>query len=223
MQKRMWVLPDRDQTGVHEVVYEGLRQRLDKLLDVSSLPPELTLGVPEQLIRKYGIDDPIYSQLIRERSRKLFQISVCCGKDRDGRITHLSQLTILGIADMLDTAWVETGLPVDVEEHVRTIERRFTGRSDQWVRWTKEMLQKARSDSSIRYLANVNVPMEHFRPDWTPQRAMRGSPTRIVIFAGLAVAAAAGLYIVSRASESAVAPQAGPATQTTRHLGTDGE
>ena len=155
MQKRMWVLPDRDQTGVHEVVYDGLRQQLDKLIDVSSLPPELTLGVPERLIRKYGIDDPIYSQLIRDGGRELFQISICCGKDRDG-LYYTPEPTnhsrCLGL--VLDTAWVETGLPADIAERVRGMGRRFTRNSDQWVGWTKQMLQKARNDPSIRYLAN---------------------------------------------------------------------
>ena len=195
--EHIWILPDRSQSGDHTAVRQGRKEKLSKIMDVRKLPRELVLGVPEELIRKYGSDDPIFAQLVRDEKQQYLNISTCCGKDKEGRVVHLTFLDISNLRDETALDLPTQGLPDEPSRRAETIQQRIEQNSDKWVRGIKEMLKAAQANRYFRYLSNIETPKAHFPPEWTPQAARR-TQTKFLLGFGLAAAiASVGWYLLS--------------------------
>lgn len=184
---RIWILPDRSQSGELDVISRGSKCGLCEAIDVRRLPRELVLGVPEELIREYGPNAPIYAQLIRKEEQQFFSLSTCCGLDEEGRIVHLTHLEIGSLADEPVLGWPTEGLPEESSKRAADIIQRIEQRTDRWACGIREMLRVAHNKKYIKSFANVETPRSQFLPDWTPQKVRR---RRIQLILGLGIAAA---------------------------------
>ena len=192
---QVWILPDRSQSGELNVIWHGHKCGLCDVIDVHQLPRGLVLGVPEELIRKYGADDPIYAQLIRDEEQQFFSLSTCCGLDEEGRIVHLTYLEIGSLADEPVLGWLTEGLPEESSRRVENIKQRIEQKTDRWACEIVEMLRVAHNKKYIKSFANVETPRLQPSPVWAPQKVRRRR-IKLVVGLGIAVAAAIGWYLL---------------------------
>jgi hypothetical protein len=189
-QLQLWILPDRRQSDELNVIWRGSKYRLSEVIDVRKLPRELVLGVPEELVIKYGPGKLIYAQLIREDREQFLSLSSCCGVDKEGRIVHLTYLEVTALSDKPVLDWPTEGLPEECSTQATDIKKRIELRTDIWARGIWRMLRVADRTRSIRSFANIETRKAQFPPVWTPQK-VRGR--RIQLILGLVAAAVAAI------------------------------
>lgn len=194
---QVWILPDRSQSGKLNVIWHGHKCGLCDVIDVHKLPRGLVLGVPEELFRKYGADDPIYAQLIRDEEQHFFSLSTCCGLDEGGRIVHLTYLEIGSLADEPVLGWLTKGLPEKSGKRVENIKQRIEQNKDRWARGIVEMLRVAHNKKYIKSFASVETPNLQPSPVWAPQKVRRRR-IKLIVGLGIAVAAAMGWSLYNK-------------------------
>jgi hypothetical protein len=93
--KSFWILPHQSQSGELEVLKEGAIRPLLEVVDISSFPPALVLGVPEDVLRSNPSEDFLYAEFARCRDHSsVFSQSIRAGKDREGRTILLTHVQV---------------------------------------------------------------------------------------------------------------------------------
>lgn len=166
--RSLWLLPDRGQEGMSYTV-EGLSTKpIDELVDLKTLPPELTLGIPEELSRAHQDSPFIYGQFAKiAEGQSLFCISTAAGKDISGRQVFLTNLQILSMGEKpvipppspqnigeAECVWLEKLLSTD-HNSFEPIHR---------------MLEAVASNQYARSFASEVLFSTKYKPDWMPKK-----------------------------------------------------
>jgi hypothetical protein len=170
----IWVLPNRNQSGEEDAIKGGTKLNLSAAIDVKSLPKEIVIGIPEDVLARYPNDDLIFAQYCRQsngtQKQDIFTLSVTCGVDLSGRTVYLTLLQILlPGCEMITFPSVET-LSKEERSKANEILTRFSRSNDKWVRSIKKMLVTVKKKPNVKSFANVPVTMSAFPPEWTPHR-----------------------------------------------------
>jgi len=193
--KQIWIMPDYSQSDELEVISSNRKNKLCDEIDTHQLPNVLRLGVPQELINKYGSDEPIYSQLVRSEDKQYFSVSMCCGRDKDGRVIHLTYLEISNLEDSptldLPTKW----LPQAEKERAEIVKQRIEQNTDRWTLGIKKMLEALCNKKEINSFANVETPKAYYSPEWTPQEANSRRFQLLIGLGAVTVIAASVWYI----------------------------
>lgn len=172
----LWVLPHRSQSGDEEVVEDGKYLLLLDAINVRTLPKEIILGIPEEVLRRYPSEDVIFAQFAKqpEQDRDVFTVSVPCGYDKGGRRVYLTALTLLTMRQPMlrSMDWIlpaADALPDEDLECARRLRERLrrSNVDDHWASSVAEML-KAAQCGYYRSFCNVHLKSTLHRPQWMP-------------------------------------------------------
>jgi len=144
---------------------------LSSAVDVRSLPKSLILGIPEELINRFGDEDLIFAQYARiSPSDGIFAVSTRCGRDQSGRVVFLTAIQFLAAGQSPSTRLDRKGLPPDAAACAERTEERLSDESDPWSSRVHRMLQAVKSEHEIRDFASVELRRVHYKPAWHPEK-----------------------------------------------------
>lgn len=190
--RNFWLLADRAQSG-HITAIEGdTVSTISELLSLSDLPPELVLGVPEEVSKANSGQFFIFGQYAHLASgHHVFCLSAPTGEDIAGRTVFTTNLQILGAGEL-------PNLPPEPCNGIPHAEQAWVNRivagGEEVYAPVQQMLEavqarRARSYSSERLVS------AHFKPEWMPSKKKRGV-IRLAFFAtALALLALLALLI----------------------------
>ncbi|WP_144244726.1 hypothetical protein [Pluralibacter gergoviae] len=170
--RSIWLLPDRKQTGCVIALENGVNHNLHELIDLSTLPRELTLGIPEELFRKKSNHDFLFGQfVILASGERIFCISAPAGKDISGRIVSISNLQILDKKEKANLSFsVPPNTPLEDEKIINEVfinEENFSIKKFEPIKLMLDavaVVKRARSFSSEKLVLSSN------KPEWMPQK-----------------------------------------------------
>lgn len=169
--RNVWLLADRAQSGQITAIEGSTVSTISELLPLSDLPPELVLGVPEELSRGKAGQFFVFGQYAHLPSGShVFCLSAPTGEDIAGRTVFTTNLQILSTGERPDLPPVTcNGIPPAEQAWVNRI---VTGDEEIYAP-VQQMLeavegQRARSYSSERLVS------AHFKPEWMPSKKKRG-------------------------------------------------
>lgn len=170
--RSIWLLPDRKQTGCISALENGVTHKLHELIDLSTLPPELILGIPEELFRTKLDHDFLFGQfVILTSSERIFCISAPAGKDISGRIVSISNLQILG---RKEEANLNFSVPSNTsEEDVKIINEVFVNQKNDSLKKLESinlMLDAVMVVKKARSFASETLILSSNKPEWMPQK-----------------------------------------------------
>lgn len=170
--KAIWILPNREQCDDEDVVYSGSIDKLSNVEDVARLPRELTLGIPESLLRKHPGEQVVYAQFVRDRQQQknYYAISVVAAKDKDGRTVYLTLLVILEPGEAPPQQLPLKGLPEAERSLAELLQDRLDNSSDRWTSTIREMWDAIERHRYRRTFANVTVDDALHVTMWTPEK-----------------------------------------------------
>ncbi|MBN3183032.1 hypothetical protein H5A18_14105 [Pectobacterium brasiliense] len=170
--RSIWLLPDRKQTGCVSALENGITHNLHELIDLSILPPELILGIPEELFRTKLEQDFLFGQfVILTSGERIFCISAPAGRDISGRIVSISNLQILG---RKEEASLNFSVPSNTsEEDVKIINEVFVNKKNDSFKKFESinlMLDAVMAVKRARSFASETLIQSSNKPEWMPQK-----------------------------------------------------
>lgn len=192
--RSLWILPDRNQLGDLDVIEDDQRRKLSDVIDVGSVPLELTLGIPESVLEAQMNPHLIYAQFVRlgpTRAEALgadaiFALSVRCGKDKTNRTVVLTLIQLLAAEDKPNL--LPSALLPEPEHNVWSeLQSRFRSNDggDRFVQYVDRMLEAVESHQSLKSFVSLDIPRTVHRPEWEPRGSIYGvKKKRILIGAG---------------------------------------
>ncbi|WP_447876538.1 hypothetical protein [Serratia fonticola] len=168
----IWLLPDRTQTGCISALEDGITHNLHELIDLSALPPELILGIPEELFRTKIEWDFLFGQLmILNSDERIFCISAPAGRDISGRIVSISNLQILGEKEEPN---LDFSVPLNTSnEDCEIIREAFVSKSNDYLKKIEpinRMLKAVMLEKKARSFASETLAVSSNKPEWMPQK-----------------------------------------------------
>jgi hypothetical protein len=172
--RTLWILPHRSQTGETEVIEQGTLKRLTDVIQVTHLPKEIVIGIPESLLRNHAEEDFLFSQFHRKgyEGYDIFLISLKCGTDKEGRIVFLTMLRILAPSDDPLGFQVEQSLPPEEVRFATRLLERFQKQDDLWIKSIKNMLKAIENYNNFASFANIPIPNCVYLPDWPVKKKL---------------------------------------------------
>ncbi len=197
----IWILPHRSQDDDEAVIVNGVSCRLSDALDVSTLPPAVTLGIPESVLRKHGTNDLIFSQFVRDAPsvRSYYILSVPAGKDKGGRAVYLTALTVLEAGEHIPSLLPTDELDGPERDLAKTLQQRLQDVQDHWAARVQEMIKAVRHNPNVVSFANVLIPRSPYPSRWTPEKKTFG---RIALATLCAVIGVATIMVLRNCSQN---------------------
>ncbi|QET55306.1 hypothetical protein FOB25_02210 [Citrobacter portucalensis] len=170
--RSIWLLPDRKQTGCVIALENGVNHNLHELIDLSTLPPELILGIPEELFRKKLDHGFLFGQfVILTSGERIFCISAPAGKDISGRTVSISNLQIL---DKNEEANLIFSLPSNTtREDEKIINEVFVNKGSDFLKKFEPinlMLNAVAVVKRARSFSSETLVLSSNKPEWMPQK-----------------------------------------------------
>lgn len=190
--KNIWLIPDIEQTGIVMGIENGEKKPINDILDLSTLPKFLTLGIPEELIRgKNDIENFIYGQLYRNPEDKISTLVLstpAIHKDISGRIIFITNIQIY-------EKDIHPNLPPEPPQENLVDEETYKS--------IKHLIQLTKSKSSfknIRAMLNFartkkfssftseHLRMAHTPPEWMPKKKLKNYLLAVLSILSIAIA-----------------------------------
>ncbi len=170
--RSIWLLPDRKQTGCVSALENGMTHNIHEIIDLSILPPELILGIPEELFRtKLGHDFLFGQFVILTSGERIFCISAPAGRDMSDRIVSISNLQILG---RNEEANLNFSLPPNTpKEDEKIINEVFINKDNDSLKKFKPihlMLDAVGVAKRARSFSSETLIYASNKPEWMPQK-----------------------------------------------------
>lgn len=170
--RSIWLLPDREQTGVINAIENEHFSVVHELINVKDIPPELVLGIPEEVFRSKPDEYFLFAQFAKLQSGAgVFCLSAPSGKDASGRIVAISNLQLLDSGEMpslkpeipknvnsQDLVWLEKIISTD------GIENRELRKSIQ------VMLDAIKTSGRAKSFSSEALTLARNKPDWMPEK-----------------------------------------------------
>ncbi|HHQ6722808.1 TPA: hypothetical protein ACSTNG_002582 [Serratia fonticola] len=168
----IWLLPDRKQSGCISALEDGITYNLHELIDLSALPPELILGIPEELFRTKIELNFLFGQfMILNSGERIFCISAPAGRDISGRIVSISNLQILGRKEEPN---LNFSAPLNTsDEDGEIIRDVFVKKSNDSLKKLEpinRMLKAVILVKKARSFASETLTVSSNKPGWMPQK-----------------------------------------------------
>ena len=172
--RSIWLIPDRQQTGVVYAIENGKRLLIHELIDVKTLPLELVLGIPEEIFRAKEENYFLFAQFARiEDEKSIFCLSAPAGNDKDGRKVSITNIQIL---EGNEKPILSPKIPNDctllddidkkeLEKMVSEIDN-DTSSNDSIHR----MLKAIQSNVRAKSFASEDLIVATNKPDWMPKK-----------------------------------------------------
>lgn len=169
--RSLWLLPDRRQEGMSYTLEGAQIKPINELIDLQNLPPELTLGIPEELSRKYFDGPLIYAQFAKlPKGESAFCVSTAAGNDISGRQVFLTNLQILSEGERPS---FPPALPKEIDStELPWLEKLL---SDDQVLFepVRRMLEEVATNPHIKSFASHTLLSTKYKPDWMPKKKIR--------------------------------------------------
>ncbi|MBC6558563.1 hypothetical protein TH59_08215 [Pantoea ananatis] len=168
----IWLLPDRTQTGCIRALEGGTIHNLHEHIDLSVLPPELILGIPEELFRTKLELNFLFGQFtILNSGERIFCISAPAGRDISGRIVSISNLQILGEKE---EPTLKFSVPSNISNEDREIiTENFASQNENYLKKLdpiKKMLNAVMLEKKTRSFSSETLISASNKPEWMPQK-----------------------------------------------------
>lgn len=141
---------------------------INELIDLQILPPELTLGIPEEISRKHFDDSFIYAQFAKlSMGESAFCVSTAAGNDISGRQVFLTNLQILSEGE-------KPSFPPPPPQKIEStelpwLEKLLSG--DQILfEPVHRMLKEVALNPHIKSFASHALLSTKYKPDWMPKK-----------------------------------------------------
>jgi hypothetical protein len=177
--RSLWILPDRAQSG-DLLIQEGDEvKRLTEVIQLATLPPSLTLGIPEEILRRNAYEDFVYAQYVKlEDSSSIFCVSLNCGTDRTQRTVTLTNLQILefGESPVYPPPLIEHDDPL-VMNSLNKLRIPFAAQGNVAATKVQVMLAAVENERWNKSFGSERLVTTTNKPDWMPQR--EGTDSRV--------------------------------------------
>lgn len=184
-ERTIWILPSRGQEDDETVLEDGSRRQLTEALDVSLLPKEMAIGVPEELLTGLSeteVAEVLFAQFFRRDYRKcgphknIFSLSFTCGKDSLDRTVYMTLIQVLK-DKKLPKIPGPADVPVQLEAADRKAAKRVLtrlaqpGTTDCWAKAVCDMLDAVKKHPDCKSFASTRLPRAAYRSQW-PKRGL---------------------------------------------------
>jgi hypothetical protein len=182
--RRIWILPDRRQSGSLKIIEDGKISLLIDAIKLKELPYSFILGIPEEVIRekinKKKIDF-LFSQISKLNNQMIFACSGLAGKDISGR--HIF-MTYLEIADNL-TFNIEmekdvSNLEMEDKQTMEKIIKIFNDEFQAYGNY-KEMKRIFLENRNINSFASELMHSQKYKPEWMPKKKLNSFILLLII------------------------------------------
>lgn len=183
--KNIWIIPDRHQNGLTYAIDAETIAPLTELVNVKRIPPELVIGIPEEILRKNSDIGFLYAQCAKlltdsnQAEGYAFCISTPAGTDRSGRIVCITNLQIL---DSAESPTLPPERPSGFPHDLIIWTEGFDDIQSGTYRPVFQMLEARCKRSSLRSFSSERLRNSRFTPDWMPQKKSTKF-TRVIVVA----------------------------------------
>lgn len=166
--RNLWLLPDRHQDGLARTVENNRVASLNDLLDLRMLPPELVLGIPEEVVRRNDKDNHVFGQYAKLPSgAHAFCLSCAAGEDVSGRTVFITNLQILSLGE---APQIPPRLPLGLPPEEGRFAQELCMRTAAVYRPIQEMLEAVSNLPLAKTFASERLLHTRFKPDWVPKK-----------------------------------------------------
>lgn len=169
-----WLIPDYSQSGTVVCVLNGAVSPLHKALPLAAIPPELILGIPEELLIQYPDQDFVFTQFCRGRNgESYFACSIRAGVDVSGRTVTLTNLQCLAPGETPATPPpVDAALQGEAESAMRRLVYLLAHPTPQRDKM-HAMLEALEALPRFTSFASDTLRKSAHRPQWMPDTAKK--------------------------------------------------
>lgn len=170
--RSIWLLPDRDQTGSIQAVENEQTYNLHEVISLKELPPELVLGIPEEIYRSKSGEFFLFAQFVFLGSgSRVFCLSAPAGRDISGRIVSISNIQFLEEGEEPNLKFLAPKtLPNEDKKIINTINSGQKENNLDLFGAVNKMLAAVKQAKNARSFSSETLILARNKPDWMPQK-----------------------------------------------------
>lgn len=198
--RNIWLMPDREQDGMAYAIDGERVAPFNEIIDLKTLPPELVIGIPEEILRRNNDKNFIYAQLAKLRNNLdkdgnyVFCLSSPAGYDKSGRVVFITNVQILSpIDDPIIPPKRPSGFPSNLDIWAE----RFDDTESSAYDPVFQMLDARLNNPSAKSFSSERLQKSRFTPDWMPQKKNIRTPS-VFIYSIILILFLSIILIVAR-------------------------
>lgn len=183
--RNLWILPDRNQDGMSPTLENEHIHPISEIVKLQDFPPELVLGIPEEILRANSENLFIYGQFAKlATGGTAFCLSIPAGKDISGRKVFISNLQILASGEHPE---VPPSPPANTPRQEREWVDQLVNGAPSLYAPIRSMLRATTINMHAKTFSSELLFTTRYKPDWMPKKKDAASNKAIIIAALIAV------------------------------------
>lgn len=171
--RNIWLIPDREQDGQAYAIDGDRIAPLNEILNLKLLPPELVIGIPEEIIRENHGRNFIFAQLAKLKNDEnysdewAFCLSSPAGIDKSGRVIFITNLQIIS---KNEEPTIPPPRPSNFPSDLNILAKQFDDERSSAYYPVKKMINARNENPIAKSFASEMIKKSRFTPDWMPKK-----------------------------------------------------